>query len=175
MLRGECPGQQLHYGGWRIPLAQLKKPPLAVATSAISSKVLKIINPDNVANVDTTELKKVLTATTNRLNGIQMSLPPRRFTSSVIRFDDLTVLNNSGVQILSSKSLKQLSDGVVQITLPVATSHVNYGVLLSMNIDNKIGVIQYANQTRATMNILTFDLNGKPTAFSGNFTIEIII
>ena len=104
-----------------------------------------------------------------------MSLPPRRFISSVIRVDDLTVLNNSGVQILSSKSLKQLSDGVVQITFPVATSHVNYGVLLSMNIDNKIGVIQDANQTRATMNILTFDLNGKPTAFSRNFTIEIII
>ena len=140
-----------------------------------TSKVLKIIKTDNVANVDTTELEKVLTATTNRLNGIQMSLPPRRFISSVIRFDDLTVLNNSGVQILSSKSLKQLSDGVVQITFPVATSHANYGVLLSMNIDNKIGVIQYANQTRATMNILTFDLNGKPTAFSGNFTIEIII
>ena len=128
-----------------------------------------------MANVDTTELEKVLTTTTNRLKGIQMALPPTRFISSVIRFDDLTVLNNSGVQILSSKSLKQLSDGVVQITFPVATSHANYGVLLSMNIDNKIGVIQYANQTRATMNILTFDLNGKPTAFSGNFTIEIII
>ena len=85
------------------------------------------------------------------------------------------MLNNSGVQILSSKSLKQLSDGVVQITFPVATSHVNYGVLLSMNIHNKIGVIQSANQTRATVNILIFDLNGKPTAFSGNFTIEIII
>ena len=104
-----------------------------------------------------------------------MSLPPRRFISSVIRFDDLTVLNNSGQHILSSKSLKQLSDGVVQVTFPVATSHVNYGVFLAMNIDNKTGVIQYANQTRATMNILTCDLNGKPTAFSGNFTIEVII
>ena len=138
-------------------------------------RVLKIMKTDNVANVDTKELKKVLAATTNRSNGIQMSLPPRRFISSVIRFDDLTVLNNSGVQILSSKSLKQLSDGVVQITFPVATSHVNYGVLLSMNIDKTIGVIKYANQTRATMNILTFDLNGKPTAFSGNFTIDIVI
>ena len=87
----------------------------------------------------------------------------------------MTVLNNSGVQILSSKSLKQLSDGVVQITFPVATSHINYGVLLSMNIDNKIGVIQYASQTRAAMNILTCDLNGKPTAFSGNLPIEIMI
>ena len=106
-----------------------------------TSKVLKIITTDNVANIDTTELEKALTATTNKLNGIQMSLPPRRFISCVVRFDDLTVLNNSGVQILSSKSLKRLSDGVVQITFPVATSHANYGVLLSMNIDDKIGVI----------------------------------
>ena len=71
-----------------------------------------------------------------------MSLPPRRFISSVTLFGDLTVLNNSGVQILSSKSLKRLLDGLVQITFPVATSRASDGVLLSMNIDDKIGVIQ---------------------------------
>jgi hypothetical protein len=45
-----------------------------------------------------------------------------------------------------------------------------------MNIDGKepkAGVIQYTNQQKTTVNILTFDLSGKPNTFCRNFTIEI--
>ena len=52
---------------------------------------------------------------------------------------------------------------------------LNYGVLLSMNIKDKVGIIQYAEQAKDFVLVASYDLQGKPTAFSGNFTIEIII
>ena len=140
-----------------------------------TSKFLKITKADDVVTIDATELEKSLTASTNRLNSIQVAMQPRRFISAVVKFDDLAVLNNTGVQTLASRHIRRLSDGVIQITFPVAIVNANYGVLLSMNIDNKAGVIQYSNQTRTTVNISTFNFQEKLTTFSGNFTLEIII
>jgi len=149
------------------------------ATTSISyqttSKFLKITKADDVVTIDATELEKSLTASTNRLNSIQVAMQPRRFISAVVKFDDLAVLNNTGVQTLASRHIRRLSDGVIQITFPVAIVNANYGVLLSMNIDNKAGVIQYSNQTRTTVNISTFNFQEKLTTFSGTFTLEIII
>ena len=122
-----------------------------------TSKLFKITKADDVANIDATELEKSLTASTNRLNSIQLVMQPKRFISAVVKFDDLTVLNNTGVQTLASRHMRRLSDGVSQITFPVAIVNTNYGVLLSMNIDNKAGVIQYSNQTRTTVNSSTFN------------------
>ena len=52
---------------------------------------------------------------------------------------------------------------------------LNYGVLLSMNIKDKVGMLQYAEQAKDVVLVASYDLQGKPTSFSGNFTIEIII
>ena len=52
---------------------------------------------------------------------------------------------------------------------------LNYGVLLSMNIKDKVGIIQYAEQAKDFVLVASYDLQGKPTSCPGNFTIEIII
>ena len=44
-----------------------------------------------------------------------------------------------------------------------------------MNIKDKVGIIQYAEQAKDFVLVASYDLQGKPTAFSGNFTIEIMI
>jgi hypothetical protein len=101
------------------------------------------------------------------------------FIGMVIKFDDLSVISQWGSQTLSTnKHIKRLSDGIIQITFPVATSNANYGVLFSMNIDGKdpkAWVVQYTNQLKTSVNILTFDLAGKLNTFSGNFTIEVAV
>ena len=72
-----------------------------------------------------------------------------------MRFDDLAVLNSWGVQVL--KTVRRTSTGIIQVVLRVNATSINYGVLLSMNIDNKAGIIQYSNQARSSVNILTFN------------------
>ena len=111
----------------------------------------------------------------DRINGLQIAMPHTRFISSVVQFDDLAVLCTSGVQILNSKHITKLRDGILKITFPVPVSSLNYGVLLSMNIKDKVGIIQYAEQAKDFVLVVSYDLQGKPTAFSGNCTIEIRI
>ena len=150
------------------------------------SQLLSFKNNDGVINIGVSNLESKLntyntniTTLTSKMNVVQSSMQQKRFIGMVVQFDDLSVLSQWGSQTLSTKKhLKRLSDGIIQITFPVATSNANYGVLLSMNIDGKepkAGVIQYTNQQKTSVNILTFDLSGKPNTFCGNFTIEIAI
>jgi hypothetical protein len=133
-------------------------------------------NDDGVINIGVSNLESKLntyntniTTLTSKMNVVQSSMQQKRFVGMVVQFDDLSVLSQWGSQTLSTKKhLKRLSDGIIQITFPVATSNANYGVLLSMNIDGKepkAGVIQYTNQQKTSVNILTFDLLGKPNTF----------
>ena len=163
---------------WRIQSTSI---PATISTSnAISevqstSKLITLTKIDNTINIDSLELEKTLNTYMNRINGLQIAMPPKRFISSVVQFDDLAVLGNSGVQILNSKHITKLRDGILKIIFPVPVSSLNYGVLLSMNIKDKVGIIQYAEQAKDFVLVVSYDLQGEPTSFSGNFTIEIII
>jgi hypothetical protein len=163
---------------WRIQSPLL---PATISTSNAISEVhstsifLTLAKTNNTINIDSLELEKTLTTYMNRINGLQIAMPPKRFISSVVQFDDLAVLGNSGVQILNSKHITKLRDGTLKITFPVPVSSLNYGVLLSMNIKDKVGIIQYAEQAKDFVLVVSYDLQGKPTAFSGNFTIDIIV
>ena len=57
--------------------------------------------------------------------------------------------------------------------MPVLT--LNYGVALSMNIKDTVGIIQHVEQAKDFVLVASYDLQGRPTAFSGNSTIEIIM
>ncbi len=92
--------------------------------------------------------------------------------SAVVRFDGLNILKSWGVQVLLT--VTRTSTGIIQAVFPVSATNINYGVLLSMNIDNKAGMIQYSNQARSSVNILTYNLKEELTNFSGSFTIDII-
>jgi hypothetical protein len=163
---------------WRIQSPLL---PATISTSNTisdgqsASKLVALTKADNTINIDLLELEKTLNTYMNRINGLQIAMQPKRFISSVVQFDDLAVLCTSGVQILNSKHITKLRDGILKITFPVPVSSLNYGVLLSMNIKDKVGIIQYAEQAKDFVLVVSYDLQGKPTAFSGNFTIEIII
>jgi hypothetical protein len=135
--------------------------------------LVKFTKCNTIVNVDFTQLNSNLTTMNNRVSALQLSVPTKRFISAVVRFDDLVILNSWGVQVL--KTVRRNSTGIIQVVFPVDTTSINYGVLLSMNIDNKAGIIQYSNQTRSSVNVLTFDLKEELTNFSGSFTIDIII
>ena len=79
------------------------------------------------------------------------------------------------MQNLNSKHIAKLRDGILKISFPVPVNGLNYGVLLSMDIKDKVGIIQYVEQAKEFVLVASYDLQGKPTACSGNSTIEIII
>ena len=136
--------------------------------------MINIKHPLFTINIDSLELVKTLSTYMNRINGLQMALPPKRFVSSAVQFDDLTVLCNSGVQILNSRHIAKLRDGILKISFPMPVDSLNYGVLRSMNIKDKVGIIQYAEQAKDFVLVASYDLQGKPTACSGNYTLEIM-
>jgi hypothetical protein len=159
---------------------------LSITDVKTDSQLFSINKTDGVINIVATTLESKLnsyntniTSLTSKMNVVQSSMQQKRFIGMVIKFDDLSVISQWGSQTLSTnKHIKRLSDGIIQITFPVATSNANYGVLLSMNTDGKdpkAGVIQYTNQLKTSVNILTFDLAGKLNTFSGNFTIEVAV
>ena len=76
---------------------------------------------------------------------------------------------------MNSKHITRLRDGILKISFPVPVNSLNYGVLLSMNIQDKVGIIQNAEEAKDFVLVASYDLQGKPTAFSGNYTIEYII
>ena len=131
----------------------------AIVDVKSDSQLFGFTNTKGVINIGVSNLESKLntyntniTTLTSKMNVVQSSMQQKRFIGMVVQVDDLSVLSQWGSQTLSTKKhLKRLSDGIIQITFPVATSNANYGVLLSMNIDGKepkAGVIQYTNQQK---------------------------
>ena len=146
------------------------------------NKVITIEQKGETLSIDASALNTVISSfisntksITNRINVVQSAMPQKRFIGMTVRFDDLTILSQWGVHILTAnKHLKKPSDGVIQIVFPIPSPNCNYGVLLSLNADNKAGVIQYAKAEKSGVSVITYNLSEKLTAFSGCFTIEII-
>jgi hypothetical protein len=100
------------------------------------SQLLSFKNNDGVINIGVSNLESKLntyntniTTLTSKMNVVQSSMQQTRFIGMVIQFDDLSVLSQWGSQtLLTKKHLKRLSDDIIQITFPVATSNANYGV-----------------------------------------------
>ena len=145
---------------------------VAITDIKCECPLVKFSKSNTIVNVDFTQLNANLTTMNNRVSALQLSVPTKRFISAVVRFDDLVILNSWGVQVLNT--VRRTSTGIIRVVFPVSTTNINYGVLLSMNIDNKAGMIQYSNQARSSVNILTFNLKEELTNFSGSFTIYII-
>lgn len=146
----------------RTTLADLSKA-LSISDTTVGTKQITI-------SYDAVNRRITFNSTT-LVNTLTVHSARFRQVGACINFS-LAIMSQWGNQSLAATNVVRNGNGIIDIKFTTALGNANYGIQLTMQSNNP-GFIQYANVTTTGLSVLTYNVAGALTTFTGDFTLEI--